>query len=367
MTGIVKEAQNIKLSDYGYAILQIETQSLCDMRCTFCPFPLITNKGASLEKDEVLGIIDSIDALDNKLEYICFSQFNEPLLDTRIFDFIKYAKAKGFKVLIATNGLSFKSEELRNKLIEAAPDLIKLSVQTINKERFSKTRGVDYSFEEYIKGIFFFLESALKHNSSSIITIDIACNFLHKKQMLMRAFLGLEHGDPSVPNSVDQIRRDLNNFLCGLHQRSPSFEYDEGKVERYLEDVEMSYKQQEPLVLSRNIQLKIKQFAYGRRLIDFYPAFKSRGCPVRVISVLATGAVAPCCLVYDDKLTMGNIRGEQLKFILERNRGFIRGIKKGLHMPRICRICKGAPTKRGAIALSIARGLKTLAKAQPMV
>ena len=83
----------ITLSDYGYNILQIETYGLCNMACGFCPYPLKKDfeKKSKLEDETIKKIIDEINPEDKDFKYLTFSQFNEPLLDKRIFDYIKYA------------------------------------------------------------------------------------------------------------------------------------------------------------------------------------------------------------------------------------------------------------------------------------
>ena len=131
----MKTSDSVNILDYGFSILQIETSSVCNMQCKFCPYPLINDKGKILSEDAVFQIIDTL-RFDNRFEYICFSQFNEPLLDERIYDFIRYAKSKHFPVMLVTNGSLFNSRDVINRLIGAAPDLIKLSVQTLNNKIF---------------------------------------------------------------------------------------------------------------------------------------------------------------------------------------------------------------------------------------
>ena len=87
----MKNLETINISQYGYSILQIETMSVCNMRCSFCAYPVRNDKGEVLSEDIVYSVIDSLHT-DDSFEYICFSHFNEPLLDNRIYDFVKYSK-----------------------------------------------------------------------------------------------------------------------------------------------------------------------------------------------------------------------------------------------------------------------------------
>jgi MoaA/NifB/PqqE/SkfB family radical SAM enzyme len=81
--------EKITLSDYGYDCLQIETASACNMACTFCPYPLKEDKQTKLPAHEIKNIIDQVDPKDPKFRHIDFSLFNEPLLDSRVFEVVE--------------------------------------------------------------------------------------------------------------------------------------------------------------------------------------------------------------------------------------------------------------------------------------
>ena len=81
------------------------------MACSFCPYPLKEDKTSKLPKENIQNILSQVDSKDEKLRYVTFSQFNEPLLDSRLFDNIEYAQNLGFKVLVVTNGLLLNKEE----------------------------------------------------------------------------------------------------------------------------------------------------------------------------------------------------------------------------------------------------------------
>jgi MoaA/NifB/PqqE/SkfB family radical SAM enzyme len=348
--------KKIKLSDYGFSILQIETQPHCNMKCLFCAYPTRKQKGGALPDRDVFKAIDSLDPGDGKLEYICLSHYNEPLLDRRIFKFIKYAKNKGFRVLVITNGLLFSSREIQQRLVDAAPTYIKISFQTIDEESF-RSRGIDYPFSKYKESIRAFLGRALDAGCPSKITIDVACNFMGREKKALRSAMGLECGDPSVPDSINDIKPGLLAFFREL-KGDPRFDFDENKAVELLGKATPRYLDQTGITLARNIKLKVKQFIYGRRLADFHPVRAGRPCGTRIAGILSDGSVAPCCLAYDGRLRMGNIKKDSLGKILERNRGLIAAIRHGGAMPPVCRACQGAPTKHGALLLGAARYLQ---------
>ena len=56
------------------------------------------DKTTKLPTQDIINTIDQIDPNDEKLDHICFSQINEPLLDNRFFEIAEYAKKSGFKI-----------------------------------------------------------------------------------------------------------------------------------------------------------------------------------------------------------------------------------------------------------------------------
>ena len=102
----------IKLSNFGFKILQIESTAACNMECSFCPYPLKEDKISKLSLEKIKNIIDQIDPLDKQFKYVTFSQYNEPLLDSRVFEIMKYAQNSGLKVHLITNGLLLNKEKI---------------------------------------------------------------------------------------------------------------------------------------------------------------------------------------------------------------------------------------------------------------
>lgn len=347
--------QQADIVKYGFSILQVETMSLCNMQCDFCAYSLRRDKTSVLPEETVLKVIDSISVTDN-FKHICLSQFNEPLLDERICKFIKYAKGRKIPVMIITNGLPFDSKEVIGRLIDASPDYIKISMQVLNPRLFSRVRKTGYDFNRYKRGIFEFLNAA--QNGPSEITIDIACNFVSATGRLKR-FLGLECGDPSVYDTVNDLRQDTRDFLRELEDNLPSYKFNAACIDDYLTEVGSNYVYEPGLSIGENISLKIKPFIFGRRIERFYPVKKARPCISRILGILANGNVVPCCMAYDGTFSLGNVQRDPLSIILERSLGLLRNIRvKGADLPAACQHCLGAPTRRGAVLKKLRCALK---------
>ena len=340
----------VNIHKYGYTILQIETMSVCNMMCRFCAYPDRTDKGKTLSERMVYDIIDSLE-IDNAFEYVCFSHFNEPLMDNRIYSFIGYAKKRHNPVLLVTNGLLFRSKDVIDRLIEASPDRIKISLQVLDADLYKGSRGISSSFDEYKRGIIEFVNSA--GGCSSKIVIDLACNFLSAPSIMKSRLLGLEHGDPSIYDSINDLKDKMKLFLMELQSSGGRFRFDPEAFDRHIEKVCKDYSSQDEYRLDTNISMKVKPFLYGKRLADFYPLKKGARCSNRILGILASGSVVPCCLAYGDILSMGNVNDSSLAKILNDSTGLLSRIRQGENSPATCRRCLGAPTKRGVFLKDI--------------
>lgn len=347
--------RQVDIVKYGFSILQVETISQCNMRCDFCGYPLRRDKASVLPEEAVLKVIDSISVTEG-FKYICLSQFNEPLLDKRIYKFIKYSKGRKMPVMLITNGQLFNSKEVIDKLIDASPDYIKISMQVLNSLLFSRVRKTGHDFNLYKRGIFEFLNAA--QNGASEITIDIACNFVSLTGRLKR-FLGLECGDPSVYDTVNDLRQDSRDFLRELQDYLPSYKFNSVYIDDYLNEVGSNYIHEPGFSIGKNISLKIKPFIFGRRIERFYPVKTANPCSSGILGVLANGNVVPCCMAYDGTFSLGNVKSDPLSIILKNSLGLLRNIRvKGEGLPPACQHCLGAPTRRGAVLKKLRYALK---------
>lgn len=348
----------VDISEYGYSILQVETVSACNMACTFCAYPTRDDKLSTMPEDIVLRAISSIDPRSKGFEYINFSQFNEPLLDGRLPQFIRFARDQGLRTQLITNGLLLRKPAISRRVLETPPDRMKISVQTPERDQYEAERGVKLDFDLYIEGIHKFLVDA--RNAPFKIVVDVGCNFLTPAGEWGRRILGLRRGDPSVPNSVASMMPAIRSFLEGLKRMEPAFEFEPDDAEK-LSRATPYYWAEDGLRLASNISFKIKPFGFGRRLADFKPTNEPIACNNQNLGILADGSVVPCCMAYNSSLAMGNLKDESLQSILGRNRTWLGKIKGQTNeKPDICKRCLGQPTTRGVILSRALNGVKPL-------
>lgn len=83
----------------------IETSEYCNRTCLFCPNSISTQQRRLMNKEMYHNIIKQLSSL-KFIGTICFNQYNEPLLDLRLDEFILFARKNlpKSKLTISTNG-----------------------------------------------------------------------------------------------------------------------------------------------------------------------------------------------------------------------------------------------------------------------
>ena len=355
----------INLSEYGFTGLQIETKAACNMACSFCPYPIKTDKESVLNLEEIYDILDQVNSEDKKFRYITFSQFNEPLLDNRIFQIIEYAQNKNLKVNFITNGLLLNKEKNISELIRLKPD-IKISLQIIELDKHFKGRGLNMDLIRYSKTIFDFCNKVKNKNIK--VTIDIGCNLNDNKfKFFLKKIFGWQSGDPSIINNKKKFIQVLNTFIEEISKINNS-EILKDKNTLITENFKNSkitnlsnYDNQNGLKIAENITIKIKPFFYGRRINEFNELLSDTFvCNSEILGILADGSIVPCCLAYDDEISLGNVKNIKLKNVLEKNE-FIKNLRSyDGKKHSVCKKCFGEPTKRGVILRSIYNNFKKI-------
>ena len=351
----------INLSKFGYNILQIETTAACNMACSFCPYPLKEDKSTKLNLDKIKDILSQVNPEDEKFKYLTFSQFNEPLLDNRIFQITEFAQKLNFKVYFVTNGLLLNKEKNINELLRLKPE-VKISLQVLDNSKHMRARGLNLELDRYLNSIINFCK--LAKNSNINIDIDIGCNFNENNfSNSFKKFLGFSNGDPSVPDTL----KETWEFLIPIIKKFYEIDGKLGQNEfiSFLENkknfkkIKKNYIYQEGFELFKNIRIKIKPFFYGNRIKDFYPVNNNFACKSEILAIQADGNVVPCCLAYDSSISIGSIHSQNLNDILTNNI-FLKNLrKKGNDKHMTCKKCFGEQTKRGAFFRNIINSFKS--------
>lgn len=131
--------QVFQLSAPTPEVILMETTNHCNYRCQMCPqgHGLVKNKGY-MEFNLFKKVIDQA-ATQSTKPRIGLHIGGEPLLHSKIVQFVQYATSKDFYVFFHTNG-ALLNRELGQKLVEANLSEITFSFEGEDPERYKKIR-----------------------------------------------------------------------------------------------------------------------------------------------------------------------------------------------------------------------------------
>lgn len=261
------------------------------MSCSFCHG---TKRGAkAMSLGEFARVVSSLRGLT---EYLYFHVLGEPLSHPLLPTFIDYAKARGFKVALTTNGTLLKARE--NELLLAKPYKINISLHSFEGES-------DSAREAYISSCLDFADRASREgvlvvlrlwNLSGAEACDGSADLLNSSAL---SALRERFGEPQSLSARGGRIRDKLHFELGER-----FVWPDADAEPIGDAV----------------------FCHG--LGDHF-------------AILADGTVVPCCLDADGVIALGNIFSEDIRAILgaPRARRISEGFENKRAVERLCKSC----------------------------
>ncbi|MEW6481608.1 MAG: radical SAM protein [bacterium] len=263
----------------------------CNLSCKHCYIDAGENKGDELSKEEAFYVIDELASLDFKV--LLFSG-GEPLLYNYLFELNTYAKNKGIKTCLSSNG-SLITEEIAIKIKDGGFEYVGISIDGI-KETHDRFRGISGSFDKALQGLRILKKQGVKRG--------------------IRFTLTKENID-ELPNVIGFAENEGIERFCLYHliyTGRGKEGMDVGKEER-IKAIEYLIKR-----IEKGIKMEILTVANpcdGIYLLKKKPEIKiDNGCQAgeRIINISPEGNIYPCQFF---KKSLGNIREKSLKEILK--------------------------------------------------
>jgi molybdenum cofactor biosynthesis enzyme MoaA len=117
--------------------IMIELTTACNYNCVFC-FRRATGEPLNgfMSPETFEKVLEQ--AISSGVEKVSFTGWGETLVHPRAVDFIKAAKRRGLKVLVATNGALL--DRFADELVNLNVDEIYVSVDSVKKEVYNMLR-----------------------------------------------------------------------------------------------------------------------------------------------------------------------------------------------------------------------------------
>ncbi len=312
-----------------------EVTNHCNFRCDFCP--MTESKRKRQHMDWALftkGIQDIV--RDQVASTVGFHILGEPLLYSRPFEAISYARSNGLRAEINTNG-SLLTEERVKGLVEAGLSTLCISVQVFDAKEHA-SRGSSLPFDVYYQRVMDAVRLIRESNSNMDVVLCAMDTFTKRYfdiDKLMR-----------VSGKRGEFEKNLTGFILDIYSRSGKTK-SRAQVEAALHRLNLNY----PQFLQLDEHLKV----YAQPLADWGNAFTARkvypakigacGYALTNVGVLSNGQVTICCADYDGHTSLGNLRNASLVELLssEKAEAIRQGFRQNKVVHPYCQRCIGSP------------------------
>ncbi len=272
-----------RITSYPQFVI-VEPCNSCNLRCPLCPTgQRVPVERGSMNMETFTRIVDQ---LSPNVRYMSLYYLGEPLLCEHLSEMIRYAHQYKVRVFVSTN-LNILDNKKAEELIRSKLDYIIVSLDGASQESYEKYR-IGGDFHKVISNIRFLIKK--KNEEKSLYPRIVIQPVVFK------------HNETEIPK-IKSLAKDLGvdmtirqGTLGGAGQ-SPPIMKDAKLIEQWLSQDEDYH----------------KEYNY----LNGKPYLKDEACYYlwKGITVNWDGSVFPCCWLYENKYSLGNILEQDFKTI----------------------------------------------------
>lgn len=313
--------------------LHIELTNRCNFSCEFCPDSRMARRRGSMDFDVLTRALDEVS--DKKIaSTVFFHVMGEPLLYPRLVEGLSYASSRGLNTCVTTNG-SLLSGEMLSEMAEAGVSKVILSLQTPDEATFGHRGARGISFAEYSGKV---IEAARRAMTDG--RLDLRISFLSSP---LRRLIFPVMPEVSIADDTKSLKRHLSDWadkiLTGT-EHEPLLKGFRSRL-RWVS----SFKNNS-VRLGPNVSFDTRIMGdWAVHSIDDGIRARFGYCPAiqENLGILWNGDVVFCCVDYEGKTAVGNLKDNTLEECLAR--GQIQKALKGFNTLRVthphCQRCIG--------------------------
>ena len=196
-------------------INNLEVTSICNYKCPIC---VNSARKRHIDKSDFYRIVDENYHLFNK-NGVWLHFYGEPLANPNLVSYVKYIKSKGAKARISTNG-SLLNESRREAIANSGLDYIVVSISTLDRETYARTRGVD-KLPQVLNNLIQFKKYIDKHNIHlQLQAVMIDTDDCGERETFINYFheFGIDAAFHNFSNRSNSVQLDL--FSANKHDYS---------------------------------------------------------------------------------------------------------------------------------------------------
>jgi len=294
-----------KPSDFSAPLRPIVSWNItkrCNLRCLHCYIDAGEAEANELTTKEALDVVDQMAEVGVPL--ILFTG-GEPLVRRDFFEIAQYARDRGIKLVLSTNG-TLITPEVAKRLKEVGVVYVGVSLDSISAEFHDRFRGVQGSFAAALAGIKNAIEAGL----------DVGLRFVVTAKNIHEVG---EYVDFAASLGVRRITFYHLSAAGRAQKLSEDWWYTPEQYKRFIETLIAKARQyagrleiETTLAPYDGIYIALTVGHGDIKYLEFVES--TGGCGRKIVSIYPNGDVYPCQFI--DFYKLGNVREKRLRDIL---------------------------------------------------
>ena len=308
-------------------LLNIEPTTYCNFDCWYCVGRHM--KQAHLTYENFVKVIDG----SPSLKHLSLVGEGEPMLNKRFFDMVGYAKARGIRVGIVSNGSIF-SRSIVKKICDSELDYIQISIDSSDPKRFAETR-VGGDLEKIWDGI----ERLTSYRNERGLTHPV---------LVVRgtALASTQHDIPEIVREAKKRGVDAIGPWQTLNRKESYVAIYPEDEKRHLKNVEevgksiFQHRLEAELPFINDFVLE--DLGMGDRPLEIWPNRLRQSCDIPTTYSLLSGDVTPCCQIKTPTAPTCNLAEHGMESVMrdEKYENMRFNLWNGLYLKN-CESCRG--------------------------
>lgn len=316
--------------------LRIELTNICNFNCSYCAEQFMTRKKGVMDINLVKKIIDEVSK--TQISDIIGLQFmGEGLLYPKFSEVAVYAKDKGVKLKLVTNG-SVLTEENINYILSNNFEDVYISFFTPDEYSYQIRKTDSIGYEEYENRIKNMVRKKIENRAKTKISIGL----LNSRYCFFPGIEAIEDNSKARGLIISWIRYiERIQKQSGVIPRSHDFkkinkisDFLDGWTYSLTDDISIAFIE----VGTWANQLLLKR---GVKVIPNKKGFCLS--PFEQLFIAWDGACTCCCLDFDCRMKVGDANNDSIVSIWnsDKYRLIREGMSKNLLIDPYCQICRG--------------------------
>lgn len=306
-------------------VLNLEPTTFCNFGCWYCVGRHMKQEHLSYE--DFVKIIDGAPSI----KLLALVGQGEPIMNKRFFDMVRYAKSKGIRIGITSNGSWFSQTNVK-KICDADIDYIQISIDSADPERFARSR-VDGDLEKVWDGI----ERLTTHRNARGLTRPV---------VVVRGTL-FSYSQNEIPEIVREAKRrgvDAIGEFQTLNSKESYVDIYPEEMKRHLRDMDEIAKTIRKDRLRSDLpflaEIRLQDVAQGN--LEVWPNTLRKSCDIPSLYSLLSGDLTPCCNIMSPTTPSWNLTQNRLQDVLkdEQYENMRFNLWNGLYL-KTCQSCRG--------------------------